>query len=188
MFNHNCRIPFSYRYNYDRLLIYGLSGSGKTYLTRKIIECLKEKGYRYKVLNGNTIDYQKDELFEMINFDMHKTLNEFVKYGVMNVPITLIFEDLTTIFYDNYIPKILQATIYTGRRIGIGFIFITHRLKRIPTIIPMNANKVIVFKPTDLRDLQILAIPNIQKNIYYLKQHQFIYYDVERGNYYIAKV
>lgn len=183
-----CNLPFKFRYNYDRLLVYGMSGSGKTYLVKRILECMDGNGYRYKILNGNLTDYDKKHIFELIDFDMHKTLKEFIKYGVENAPITLIFEDLTTIFYDNYIPKILQATLYVGRKIGLGFIFVTHRLRRIPSIIPSNSNKVIIFKPTDLRDLQILAIPNISKNIYELTGHQFIYYDNERGDYYIAQL
>ena len=182
-----CDFPFHFKYNYDRLLIYGMSGSGKTYLVKRITECLKSNGYKYKVLNGNYIDYNKDEVFDIVDFDMHKTLNEFLRMGVREAPITLIFEDLTTIFYDSYVPKILQATLFVGRKIGIGFIFITHRLRRIPTVIPENSNKIILFRPTDLRDIQILAIPDVAKNINLLGKHQFIYFSHEDGKYYIAK-
>ena len=187
-FRKSCNLPFRFRYNFDRLLIYGMSGSGKTFVVKQILECLREKGYRYKVLNGNTVDYHKNDIFEMVDFDIDKTLKEFTAYGVKNAPITLVFEDLTAIFYNNSIPKILQAAILTGRRIGIGFVFITHRLRRIPSIIPSNSNKVIIFRPTDVRDLQILAIPDLNKNIGKLKKHEFLYYSYEDGQYFIGKL
>jgi len=188
MFYSKCNIPFKFIYNYDRLLIYGMSGSGKTYLVKKIIECMRSQSYNYKVFNGNPIDYNKNDLFETITFDPIKSLKDFMIYAVKNAPITLVFEDLTTIFYSNDYPKLFQYLLFTGRRIGIGFIFITHRIKRIPSIIITNSNKVIVFKPSDLRDLDTLAIPKISKNIYQLNKHEFIFYNVENGDYYKAKV
>ncbi len=187
MFN-KCSIPFSFKYNYDRLLVYGMSGSGKTYLVKKIIECLREEGYHYKVFNGNIADYNKNDLFDTVMYDPLKSINDFMQYAIQNAPITLVFEDITTIFYSTKIPRLFQALLFTGRRIGIGFIFITHRVRRVPSIILSNSNKIVLFKPSDKRDLDVLAIPDITKNVYELQKYQFIFYNVENGDYYIAKV
>ena len=180
-----CNIPFPFVYNYDRLFIVGTSGSGKTYLTQKICKCLQKDGYQYAVLtHGN--EYNRKYTYD-IGYDVQKAIENFTIYGVEHAPITLIFEDIPTLFYSPAIPKVFQMLLVRGRHMGIGFIFISQTTRRIPTLILANSNKYVLFKILDDRQLSLLNIPNLKEKLLNLKKYEFFYYDKDTGKEFKAK-
>jgi len=177
--NKSCKLPISFNYNYDRLFIAGASGSGKTYLTQKITKCLQYEGFNYAVItHGN--EYNKKYTYD-IGYDVQKAIENFVIYGVEHAPITLIFEDVPTLFYSPSIPKVFQMLLLRGRHMGIGFIFITQTTRRIPTLILANSNKYVLFKILDDRQLSLLNIPDLQNKLSNLQKYEFYYYNKDNG-------
>ncbi len=179
MIGSTCILPFPFSYNYDRLFIAGASGSGKTFLTKKILRCLDKKHYKYAVLTMGK-EYSPARTFD-VGYDPVKAVEQFCMYGVEHAPITLVFEDLPTLFFTPKPPKIFQMLLVRGRHLGVGFIFITHSTTRIPTIILSNTNKYVFFKILDTRQLAVFSIPELEKHLLPLKQYQFYYYDRDTG-------
>jgi len=183
--NKKCSLPISFSYNYDRLFIVGMSGSGKTFLTQKIVKCLEKNEYRYAVLTHGK-EYNVKNMYD-IGYDTLKAIENFVIYGVQKAPITLIFEDVPTLFYSPSIPKVFQMLLLRGRHMGIGFIFISQSTRRIPTLILANSNKYVLFKILDYRQLSVLNLPDLQTKLLALKKYEFYFYDKDSGTEFKAK-
>ena len=173
------RIPFVY--NYDRLLVLGMSGSGKTYFSNGLVRLIG-KHYNYMVFTMKVDDfYPRDHIYIPKSEDLETEINEFVKYGLFHAPITLAWEDIPNYLYGvKKLPLYMKKYLIMGRQVGIGHIFITQKLKGIPTLIPMQSNKYALFKTVDMRDFQLLRLPSID-NLVDIPRYKFYYYDVDKG-------
>lgn len=168
-------------YNYDRLLVIGMSGSGKSYFVNELMDQVSKR-YKYRVFSMKLNDhYPRKNVYIPQSEDLEQEIDEFVKYGLLHAPITLVWEDLPNYLFNvKKMPILFKRYLIMGRQVGIGHVFISQKLKGIPTLIPMQCNKYAIFKTVDLRDFQMLRLPNIDV-LTSLNLYHFLYYDLDTG-------
>nr|ACD75443.1 AMDV5_3 [uncultured virus] len=167
------------KYNYDRILVIGRSGSGKT---RFISELLKDVP-NYLVLTQKVNDYYLKRHIILLNNNIEESINDFIHKGIKNAPITLIFEDLPSYIYTSRLPHQFQNILLTGRHIGIGCIFISQRYRTIPVLLRTQSNIHIYFQSA-IDDYSILP-KSVRDKLYALKQYESLIYNYDNGEIYM---
>ena len=168
-----------FKYNYDRILVIGRSGSGKT---KFISELLKDVP-NYLVLTQKISDFYPKSKIVLLNDNIEESVNEFIKKGIKKAPITLVFEDLPSYIYSSKLPELFRKILINGRQIGIGLIFISQRYKSIPVLVRVQSNIHIYFQ--SVND-DYITLPNYYRNLLgNLKQYECLIVNYDTGETYI---
>ena len=162
-------------YNYDRILIIGRSGSGKT----SLVYSLTKKLPNYLVLTQKTDDFYPKKHIRLLGDDIDKSVNDFIKEGIKKSPITLIFEDLPSYIYTSNLPEMFRKMLINGRHIGIGMIFISQRYYTIPVLVRVQSNIHIYFQ-SSIDDYSSVS-PDIYRIIDSLGQYQYCIVNYDNG-------
>jgi len=131
-----------FNYNYDRMLVIGRSGSGKT----KFVSDLLKSVPNYQVLTQKVSDFYPKSKIVLLGDDIQQSVNDFIKKGIKKAPITLVFEDLPSYIYTSNLPEMFRKILINGRHIGIGLIFISQRYKTIPVLVRVQSNIHVYFQ------------------------------------------
>jgi len=170
-----------FQYNYDRMLVIGRSGSGKTYFVSQLLKHVPN----YLVLTQKSNDYYPKNHIILLNYDIEESVNNFIIEGIKRAPITLVFEDLPSYIYGNTLPEKFRFALINGRHIGIGMIFISQRYRAIPMLIRVQSNIHVYFQSA--KDDYMLLSPSIRHYIDLLKEHQALIVNYDNGKMWLKK-
>lgn len=171
-----------WRWNYDRVFVLGRSGSGKSTLVSTMIRTARAP---YLVFAPDATDarkglYAQDRVMTFSGREPLEDLDDFIIEAFKNAPISIVIEDLPSIFYRNEVTKVFRNALLTARKFGIGFIFVSQKLKGIPTIIPASCNKMFVSNVDDTREIDVIRSFDI-RHLERLNKFEFLYVDRETG-------
>ncbi len=171
-----------WRWNYDRLFVLGRSGSGKSTLVASMIRAARAP---YLVFAPDATDarkglYSPDRVATFSGREPLDDLDDFIIEAFKHAPITIVIEDLPAIFYRNEVTSVFRNALLTARKFGVGFIFVTQKLKGVPTIIPASCNKMFVSNVDDTREIDVIRSFDIS-HLERLNKFEFLYVDRETG-------
>ncbi len=170
-----------FKYNYDRMLVVGRSGSGKTTFVHYLLKNVP----KYIVLTQKIDDLYPKKHIRILNDDIDKSINDFISEGIRKAPITLVFEDLPSYLYSSKLPKLFRYVLINGRHIGIGLIFISQRFYTIPVLVRVQSNLHVYFASA-LGDYNELP-DSIKNMVTPLKQYEYIMANYDTGQISINK-
>jgi len=168
-----------FHYNYDRLLVIGRSGSGKT----RFISQLLRNVPNYLVLTQKVNDFYPKSKIILLNADIEQSVNDFILKGIKKAPITLVFEDLPSYIYTSNLPELFRKVLINGRQIGIGLIFISQRYKTIPVLVRVQSNIHVYFQSA--KDDYMILPYSYRQYLDKLKQYEALIVNYDTGDIYI---
>ena len=170
-----------FKYNYDRILVIGRSGSGKTYFVYNLLKHVPN----YLVLTQKQNDYYSKKHIILLDYDIEESVNNFIIQGIQRAPITLVFEDLPSYIYTSKLPEKFRYALINGRHIGIGMIFISQRYRAIPVLIRVQSNIHVYFQSA--KDDYMLLPISIRQYLEQLKEHEALIVNYDTGQMWLKK-
>ena len=170
-----------FQYNYDRMLVIGRSGSGKTYFVFQLLKHVPN----YLVLTQKQNDYYPKNHIILLDYDIEESVNNFIIEGIKKAPITLVFEDLPSYIYSSKLPEKFRYVLINGRHIGIGMIFISQRYRAIPVLVRVQSNIHVYFQSA--KDDYMLLPLSIRQYLEQLKEHEALIVNYDTGKIWLKK-
>lgn len=134
--------------NTSRILIGGVSGSGKSYFVSSLLHKVRDKFDRVIVIGSDL------ENVETLNISRNDSFNPFEEEKSNTTHTLLIFDD---VIFDNAIIRLAGNVFTRGRHYGISSIFLTQNIflsDKYYRAISLNATHVILFRTRDVNQIK----------------------------------
>lgn len=160
----------------DRILLLGESGTGKTYIAKKIVESAPQR-----IICTPHADEWKQEPNRVVTMN-EQALLEAIGKGLDEGNLVMVLDDLDVTIKKTERDPRLNYLLMGPRHRGIGWVIISRRTTDLPTLIFKQANKVYIFQ-TDLpQDLKLFReFYNCEEQVRALNRasHQCLFIDRE---------
>lgn len=174
------------RVSFDNIIFSGGTGSGKSNLSRWLIECTKGNA-EILILDGKRVDYAKylgengikvysaDEICEFcseIKIRMESRIKSYIKNKKCNErPFILVMDDIDDMLFDDKLNKVVHDMLTQGKNTGMGAVIVT---SRIMDKVPQNIRRYVdVAVGTASLDWNYSELPSEAKAVK-LSKHEFI--------------
>lgn len=154
----------------NKIVIFGKSGSGKSYLTKKLI---KKVSNRHLVIWDYVQEYKKGIIFydyglfinyltecitegkrAFVTLRMRKSFFPLVCQAVLELEnVLFVIEEVDTVTSAKSVPEEFEDILRFGRHKNIHVIALSKRPADVPRLLTSQASEIYVFKTTEPRDL-----------------------------------
>jgi DNA helicase HerA-like ATPase len=163
-----------------RILIFGKTGSGKTYLTRNLINDINncvvlDVFNEYRNLESvNVNDIDRYEKCRVVAYN-HQVEDIFLDNILELENRTIIIEEIDRFCSPHYIDERLSYLVRYGRHKNLSLIGISRRPKEIHKHLTANANYIISFRMHEPNDLKYFREINdsFANSLQHLKQYEY---------------
>lgn len=165
----------------DIVVVSGKRGSGKSYLTKYLVEQYAKIGDLIIILDINDeYDDLKDSNVEIIKIkdktDYIEKINKYLDYAMKNTHVFLVLEDIDLLIDQYKIPESILNSLQIGRHRDIGMLFIFRRMNSIHKQVLFNTTHFYIFKSKLFLDRDYFAKQlNGDFDIINLNQYEFRY-------------